>query len=113
MLAGMTLGDVGAVSGSGESAGSFGSSLVFPAVPSAPQGRLAASVPRGTYVQPVAPRVVATGLYGPPPPATAIGEASQQYNQPPTLRPREVKLERPLLFSGKKKELANFLFVMR
>jgi hypothetical protein len=57
--------------------------------------------------------VVATGLYGPPPPAIAIGEASQHHSQPPTLRPREVKLERPLMFSGKKKELANFLFVMR
>ena len=105
----MTLGDVGAVSGSGESAGSFGSSLVFPAVPSAPRGRLATGVPRGTYVQPVAPRVVATGLHGPPPIAMPVAEASH----PPSLRPREVKLERPLMFSGKKKELANFLFVMR
>jgi hypothetical protein len=48
LLAGMTLGDVNAVSGSGESAGSFGSSLVFPAVPPVvPRGRITTSMPRG------------------------------------------------------------------
>jgi hypothetical protein len=54
--------------------------------------------------------VVATGLHGPPPPPRAIAESSQPR---PSLRPREVKLEKPMTFGGKKKDLANFLFVMK
>lgn len=40
-----------------------------------------------------------------------IGEALT--GQGPTLVPREVKLEKPLTFSGKRSELQNFMYVMR
>jgi hypothetical protein len=68
-----------------------------------------------TQQRSAAPRVVAAGppvrRFGASPiGGTALGEAS---GDRPTLRPREVKLDRPLTFNGKKKDLANFVFVMR
>ncbi len=58
----------------------------------------------------------------PAPPPTAPYAQAPTYAFPvaeatsstrPSLRPREVKLERPMTFSGRRKDLPNFLFVMR
>ena len=52
----------------------------------------------------------------PPPPLPVYTRAYPVYESAhprPSLQPKEVRLEKPLTFSGKKKELANFIFVMR
>ena len=41
-----------------------------------------------------------------------MGEAGT-VSRGPTLQPREVKLDKPLTFRGRRKELQNFVFVMR
>lgn len=49
------------------------------------------------------------GMMGTRVQGNALGESTTR----PSLRPKEVKLDKPLTFSGKRKDLANFLFVMR